>query len=185
MTEVQDKEFSMCKRYYMRNSILAELPSTANTPQMWFETTEFRRPYSCPEGYLQNQKGTMPQKGTQSWGLVGFLVQVSSCLQRKTNMASTQEQLPQTLKKSSAKLLRLVNVRGWFKIILLLSWTSNLTFETHWKHCQDHNLQTLTITMLSISILHQNTTVFLTWIDQQSTQANMLLAEFQGKMRSK
>lgn len=33
-TQVQDKEFSICERYYMRNSILAELPSSANTPQM-------------------------------------------------------------------------------------------------------------------------------------------------------
>lgn len=29
MTEVQAKEFSICKRYYIRNSILAELPSSA------------------------------------------------------------------------------------------------------------------------------------------------------------
>lgn len=151
-TQVQDKEFSICERYYMRNSILAELPSSANTPQMWFKTTEFRSPYSCPEGYLQNHEGTMPQKGPQSWGLAGFLVQVSSCLQRKANMSSTWEQLPQTLKKSSM-LLRLMNIRGWFKIILLLSWMSNLTFETHWKQSQDHNLQSQSPYWVSLSYI--------------------------------
>lgn len=60
---------------------------------------------------------------------------------------------------------------------------SNLTFETHWKHSQDHSLQTVTITMLSI--LHRSATIFLTWIDQQSIQANTLLAELQGKSLSK
>lgn len=60
---------------------------------------------------------------------------------------------------------------------------SNLTFETHWKHSQDHSLQTVTITMLGI--LHQSATIFLTWIDQQSIQANTLLAELQGKSLSK
>lgn len=37
--------------------------------------------------------------------------------------------------------LRLLKAKGCFKIILPLFWTSNLTFETHWKHSQDHSLQ--------------------------------------------
>lgn len=68
MTEVQAKQFSMCERYYIRNSILAKLPSSALQAHFSCDLKLLNLGVAIPvlKGISKNRKEPCHRRGLQA-----------------------------------------------------------------------------------------------------------------------